>query len=105
SRFSLPILLLFSATLCSLVTAGPTLTNAQRLRRGLPLKRPVFRDPSRTRRDTTASPIPGVYTGYIQVLKKSDDTLVGYYSKTYLLSKTRDDDDAMKVTFTTAAGS
>ncbi|KIM42170.1 hypothetical protein M413DRAFT_128584 [Hebeloma cylindrosporum] len=64
----------------------PELTNAQRLRRGLPLSKPrqLF-SPTRVRaRDASPSYIPTAQTGYIKVVRTSDNAVLGYMSSSYL---------------------
>ncbi|KAH8806646.1 hypothetical protein DL96DRAFT_1717927 [Flagelloscypha sp. PMI_526] len=66
-HFTLLVILGLFATLFSVVTAKPILSNAERLRRGLPLNKPVLRHPSRTRRDPTPSALPLPSYGLIKV--------------------------------------
>ncbi|KAH8810150.1 hypothetical protein DL96DRAFT_1627831 [Flagelloscypha sp. PMI_526] len=93
--------LCLSATLFSLSTANPQLSNAERMRRGLPLNKPVMRHPSRTRRDSVPSGIPPLYTppfvGYLQVLSLDGKQSYGYLTTSTVVSSTT---QAAKVTFT-----
>ncbi|KAH8799288.1 hypothetical protein DL96DRAFT_1780914 [Flagelloscypha sp. PMI_526] len=56
------------------------LTNADRLKRGLPLKSPVFRRGTPTRRDSSPSNVPVLttYTGSIQVLNADTGSPLGW---------------------------
>lgn len=61
------------------------LTNAQRLRYGFPLSKPreLF-SPSRVRaRDASPSYVPTSQTGYIKVVRTSDNAFLGYLSASY----------------------
>ncbi|KAH8796267.1 hypothetical protein DL96DRAFT_1082605 [Flagelloscypha sp. PMI_526] len=98
----LTFLLLFTFLVAcqAMVVTNPQLTNSERLRRGLPLKRPVLRRGTSTRRDTSPSNIPTTYTGYIQV---SDGTSVlGYlWASGYIGPYTA---SVAKVTFSVPSG-
>ncbi|KAH8806648.1 hypothetical protein DL96DRAFT_1822538 [Flagelloscypha sp. PMI_526] len=117
-RFALLVILGLSTTLFSVVIAKPTLTNAQRLRRGLPLKKPVLRHPcrcfllaavpnvltssaARTRRDPAPSAIPPPSYGLIQVIKQGNNPTSGYLS---LDGKVKDINSAAKFTFIGGSG-
>ncbi|KAH8818626.1 hypothetical protein DL96DRAFT_1749644 [Flagelloscypha sp. PMI_526] len=64
-------------------TVNPAMSNAERLRRGLPLKKPMLR----SLRYRQGGPVPSnpvtIYRrGYIQILSAADHSVIGYVSST-----------------------
>ncbi|KAH8818624.1 hypothetical protein DL96DRAFT_1684281 [Flagelloscypha sp. PMI_526] len=64
-------------------TVSPAMSNAERLRRGLPLKKPMSRS-LRYRQDgpVPSNPVTIYRRGYIQILSAADDRAIGYVSST-----------------------
>ncbi|KAH8799287.1 hypothetical protein DL96DRAFT_1564694 [Flagelloscypha sp. PMI_526] len=82
------------------------LSNAERLKRGLPLKAPVFRRGTPTRRDSSPSGVPGLttYTGYVQVLDPGTGDEIGWLTPSGEVVNPRRD-DAIRIQFSTYPGS
>ncbi|KAH8799285.1 hypothetical protein DL96DRAFT_876066 [Flagelloscypha sp. PMI_526] len=81
-RLTLFLLLQLVATCFAATTNhhARCLTTAGRLKRGLPLKAPVFRRGTPTRRDSSPSSVTGLttYTGRVQILDAKTDEVVGW---------------------------
>ncbi|KAH8826090.1 hypothetical protein DL96DRAFT_1681296 [Flagelloscypha sp. PMI_526] len=95
------ILLHLVAACNALVLADPSLTNAERLRRGLALKVPVLRRGTRTRQDISPSNLPTSWTGYVQV--STSTGIVGFLALGGRF--TLDPLNAMQIKFTVSSGS
>ncbi|KAH8824559.1 hypothetical protein DL96DRAFT_1818257 [Flagelloscypha sp. PMI_526] len=78
TRNGLLLLLALSATLFSLASAAPRLTNGERMRRGMPLNAPVRRDPTRTRRSQPSGTPPKTFTGRIKVSSIANHNTIGF---------------------------
>ncbi|KAH8795244.1 hypothetical protein DL96DRAFT_1804124 [Flagelloscypha sp. PMI_526] len=82
------------------------LTNADRLKRGLPLKSPVFRRGTPTRRDSSPSnvPVPITYRGRVQVLDATTGSPLGWLSEGPSTNLVDSQSDAVQIELSTYPG-